>query len=328
MEINKLSRELQKASLTSGIIPTVIKTRESSPLKRTHVEIEDESPAIKVKTVLDPVTKQLSLVGEYRILEKLGSGGFGTTFKGEKYGEYYAIKKLKEEKYAIQEINMLQKISDFCASYFSCLNEILVDEKGSYYIVSDYIPGPSSKDLFASFTTISEVEYYTFKLFKELSEAIELLHENGIVHRDIKPENIIYNTRDKVFHLIDFGIAFDLDEPTARRKSRSLAGTTEYESPRYIKYWSDGKDTDEWRDILLYNDVYGIAITIYRLVEKRFPYLFTDRNNKLSYYVIKPIPYRSITSFMIRDQINLILLNNDPPSAEILSKIFNFSIEY
>jgi len=42
-------------------------------------------------------------------------------------------------------------------------------------------------------------------IFKNIAEAIQILHHNNIIHRDIKDENVLINTKTKKIQLIDFG---------------------------------------------------------------------------------------------------------------------------
>ena len=66
-------------------------------------------------------------------------------------------------------------------------------------------------------------------------EALEYIHENGVVHRDLKPENIMVDADDNI-KLIDFGIAGDA---AARRLTyanfTATLGTADYISPEQVK---------------------------------------------------------------------------------------------
>src|SRR5579863_8710698 len=63
----------------------------------------------------------------------------------------------------------------------------------------------------------------------EVLEALDYIHQNGVVHRDLKPENIMVDAEDNV-KLIDFGIAGD----AAARRLTYANITAALGSPNYI----------------------------------------------------------------------------------------------
>ena len=93
-------------------------------------------------------------------------------------------------------------------------------------------------------------------------EALEYIHDNGVVHRDLKPENIMVDAEDKV-KLIDFGIAGDAG---ARRLTyanfTATLGTADYISPEQVK----GKRGDGR------SDIYALGIILYEMLTGRQPF--------------------------------------------------------
>jgi serine/threonine-protein kinase len=93
-------------------------------------------------------------------------------------------------------------------------------------------------------------------------DALEYIHEQGVVHRDLKPENIMVDKNDNV-KLIDFGIAGDSG---ARRLTyanfTSTLGTADYISPEQVK----GK-RGEGR-----SDIYSMGVILYEMLTGRLPF--------------------------------------------------------
>ena len=93
-------------------------------------------------------------------------------------------------------------------------------------------------------------------------EALEYIHDNGVVHRDLKPENIMVDAEDNV-KLIDFGIAGDAG---ARRLTyanfTATLGTADYISPEQVK----GKRGDGR------SDIYALGIILYEMLTGRQPF--------------------------------------------------------
>jgi len=96
----------------------------------------------------------------------------------------------------------------------------------------------------------------------EVLEALEYIHENGVVHRDLKPENIMVDAADGI-KLIDFGIAGD---SAARRLTyanfTATLGTADYISPEQVK----GKRGDGR------SDIYAMGVILYEMLTGRQPF--------------------------------------------------------
>ncbi len=93
-------------------------------------------------------------------------------------------------------------------------------------------------------------------------DALEYIHENGVVHRDLKPENIMVDDHDNI-KLIDFGIAGDSE---ARRLTyanfTATLGTADYISPEQVK----GKRGDAR------SDIYAMGVILYEMLTGRQPF--------------------------------------------------------
>lgn len=91
------------------------------------------------------------------------------------------------------------------------------------------------------FDRIIEKEYfserYAAKVFKQILQAINYCHTQGICHRDLKPENFLYETKDDEsdIKVIDFGLSKILDASTkGLQRMKTKAGTPYYISPEVL----------------------------------------------------------------------------------------------
>ncbi|MDE3163173.1 MAG: serine/threonine protein kinase [Acidobacteriota bacterium] len=113
-------------------------------------------------------------------------------------------------------------------------------------------------------------------------EALEYIHEQGVVHRDLKPENIMVDANDHI-KLIDFGIAGD---SAARRLTyanfTATMGTADYISPEQIK----GKRGDGR------SDLYAMGVILYEMLTGKLPFTGTNpmevMNDRLLNYPVPP----------------------------------------
>jgi eukaryotic-like serine/threonine-protein kinase len=118
-----------------------------------------------------------------------------------------------------------------------------------------------------------------------ICDALEYIHNHGVVHRDLKPENIMVGDQDHV-KLIDFGIA---GQEGARRltfaKLSQLMGTPDYISPEQVK----GKRGDGR------SDVYALGVMLYEMLTGEVPFkgpnAFAIMNDRL---LNNPVPPREL----------------------------------
>lgn len=96
------------------------------------------------------------------------------------------------------------------------------------------------------------------ELFRQLADALQSLHEVGVVHRDVKPENIIVRPDGSHAVLLDLGLAQLADEVEGRlTRTRQFIGTLRYASPEQVLAVRrvDGR-----------TDIYSLGATLWELL--------------------------------------------------------------
>jgi serine/threonine protein kinase len=137
-------------------------------------------------------------------------------------------------------------------------------ERSQVYMVMEWLDGRLLRQILNEHRQLP-VER-AVRITVAICEALEHVHEHGVVHRDLKPENIMVGPEDAV-HLIDFGIA---GSAGARRLtfagfSQSM-GTPDYISPEQVK----GKRGDAR------SDVFALGVMLYEMLTGVVP--FTGAN--------------------------------------------------
>ncbi|MGA7106529.1 MAG: serine/threonine-protein kinase [Terracidiphilus sp.] len=155
----------------------------------------------------------------------------------------------------------------------------------------------------------------------EVLQALEYIHENGVVHRDLKPENIMVDDHGNI-KLIDFGIAGDT---AARRLTyanfTATLGTADYISPEQIK----GKRGDGR------SDIYAMGIILYEMLTGKQPFTGSSpmeaMNDRLLNYPIPP----SVANPAISPQLQEVLyraLERDPKNRYARARDFAHDLEH
>lgn len=238
---------------------------------------------------------EYNLIGQqiqgYRIVKKLGSGGYGTVYLGEKedLGKTYqtAIKHISMpnaegyesvlqdygyDKAAAQahfekmvegitaEINTLLALSKkdnrhIVAYYDHSIQRSIDPLRYDIFLRMEYLT-PLNRHIREKGMTLGEI----IRLGLNMCEALSLCHNSGVMHRDIKEANI-FISEDGSFKLGDFGVAKTAIETT---QAGSIKGTASYMAPEI--YLREPYDNSV--------DIYSLGIVLYKLLNhQRLPFM-------------------------------------------------------
>ena len=224
---------------------------------------------VKTPSQLSPDNLIGQVIGGCRIEKKIGKGGMATVFKAHhlSFDMPMAVKILHPH-LAESNPNMVERFLREARAavrlrHPNIINVMNVgEEKGIYYIVMSYVEGGSLAMMIKESGKIPPKR--TFEIALEVSRALQVAEEHGIVHRDIKPENILIDTRGNVL-LADLGVAKMLDTPEELSTTMTglVIGTAYYVSPEQIRY---AKDID------IRSDIYSLGATMYYMLTKVHPF--------------------------------------------------------
>ncbi len=147
------------------------------------------------------------LLGDWRIMGRLGEGGFGTVFLAERGAQKSAIKIVRDDPEGFSagierfrlEIIALEKLVD---PYIARIIDYDLTSNNPWF-ATEFINGPTL-DTKVKYEGVIEGSRW-FQLASNLFHALMTSHAAGVIHKDIKPSNIILGeTGNK---LIDFGSA-------------------------------------------------------------------------------------------------------------------------
>lgn len=181
-------------------------------------------------------------LGQYRLKQKLGSGGMGEVYLAEHQllRRPCAIKLIRPER--ADDQRTLKRFEREVRAMATLTHPNTVEiydyghsEDGTFYYVMEYLPGLTLEEIVHRYGPLppERVVYFLRQICGALHEA----HTIGLVHRDIKPSNIIVCERGGVHDvakLLDFGLVKalkDSNPPTRLTIEGAIAGTPLYMSP-------------------------------------------------------------------------------------------------
>ncbi|MFC6081503.1 serine/threonine-protein kinase [Sphaerisporangium aureirubrum] len=201
-------------------------------------------------------------LGPYRLLSRLGAGGFGEVHLAlDPEGRTVAVKVLHPHVAAdetavarlAREVETMRRVRG--AHIAEILDASL--EGTRPYIVTRYVQGRSLAALLAGGEPLRGGDL--MRLARGLAEALAAIHGAGVVHRDLKPANVII--ADGEPYVIDFGIAYALDSASVTA-SGAVLGTPGYLAPEVLEGGSVGPEAD----------VFSLGATLAYAASGRQPY--------------------------------------------------------
>lgn len=218
----------------------------------------------------------------YLITEQIGAGAMATVSK--------AVQKSLERHVAVKQIlSHLAQDEQFVVRFqreakaaAGLRHENIVaiidfgNEGDNYYIVTEYIDGPSLKQALAS--SKRPPLPAALSIAMQLLSGLEHSHNNGVVHRDIKPANVMI-TRSGIAKIMDFGIAHAADLPSLTTAGQVM-GTPSYMSPEQ----ASGKKVDHRADL------FSFGIILYEMLSGVLPFKGDTMFDLIKHIIHDPHP--------------------------------------
>ena len=207
------------------------------------------------------------MVGRYRILDFLGAGAMGEVFLAEdpQIKRRLAIK-------TVRLVGRPQEIEDRkrrllreaeAAGRLLHPNVVTLfdagEAEGILYLAFELVEGTDLAGRLEAGPPISLRE--VLRIIRQVADALDFAHRQGIVHRDIKPSNILLDKQGKV-KVADFGIAKVTGQSTELTVAGSVMGSPQYLSPEQIR----GEELDGR------SDIFSLGVVLYELLSQKRPF--------------------------------------------------------
>lgn len=212
-------------------------------------------------------------IGPYKLLQKIGEGGFGVVYMAEQQHPVRRKAALKIIKAGMDTREVIARFESerqaLALMDHPNIAKVLdagATESGRPYFVMELVKGVPITAFCDSNHMPAEQR---LKLFMDVCHAIQHAHHKGVIHRDVKPSNVMVTLHDgmPVVKVIDFGVAKatsqSLTEKTLFTAYGQMVGTPAYMSPEQAEM--SGLDIDTR------SDIYSLGVLLYELLTGTTP---------------------------------------------------------
>src|SRR3979411_2905297 len=197
------------------------------------------------------------IIGKYKILSTIGSGGFGTVYLAEDTWIDKKVALKVPHKQGVDFGELLREPRLLATLNHPNIVRILTAEKQEnvFFIVMEFVPGQTLEALLVRDGALNlglALDYTC-----QICNAVDHAHRQGILHRDLRPSNVLV-TQNGLLKVADFGTSLFLEI--------AAHGTTVIGSPPYMA-------PEQFQGKAVFaSDIYSLGVTMYQMFTGALPY--------------------------------------------------------
>ncbi len=197
------------------------------------------------------------LLGKYKIVSTIGSGGFGTVYLAE---DTWITKKVALKVPHRQNLNFSELLREprlLATLDHPNIVAITTAEKQDdiFFIVMEYVDGDTLEAVIGTHGALDVDRAVDYSI--QIGKAMAYAHEQGVIHRDLRPSNVLV-ARSGALKVADFG--------TSRFLEIAARGTTVIGSPPYMA-------PEQFQgEAVFASDLYSFGVTLYQMLTGDLPY--------------------------------------------------------
>ncbi|MDA1273017.1 MAG: serine/threonine-protein kinase [Verrucomicrobia bacterium] len=266
-DAEKIFEQARRRATPTAAVPNPSHASESSDTPTVVSPATDEG-------VRAPIEGPGTVIGHYKLLEKIGEGGCGVVYMAEQEQPVRRRVALKVIKLGMDTREVIarfeaeqQALALMDHPNIAQVFDAGATDTGRPYFVMELVRGvPITQFCDEQRVAVRE----RLELFMTVCQAVHHAHQKGIIHRDIKPSNVLVTLHDGVAvpKVIDFGIAKatqqKLTDKTLFTQFHQFLGTPAYMSPEQAEL--SGLDIDTR------SDIYSLGVLLYELLAGKTPF--------------------------------------------------------
>lgn len=220
-------------------------------------------------------------LGNYRLVQLLGRGGFATVYLGEHIHlqSYAALKVLQATLSETEQSTFVREAQTLVRLRHPHIVRLLdfALEEGEPFLVMDYAPGGSLRSLHPAGTCLPLDTVVSY--VRQVASALHYAHDQHLIHRDVKPENILVGPEGEIV-LGDFGLAMFTNRShsySTMFQAQAVAGTSHYLAPEQLQ----GQPRPQ-------SDQYALAVVAYEWLCGTHPFKGTPLEIAMQHLTMSP----------------------------------------
>jgi serine/threonine protein kinase len=197
------------------------------------------------------------IIGKYRILSTIGSGGFGTVYLAEDTWINKRVALKVPHRQGVDFGELLREPRLLATLNHPNIVTIMTAEKveNVFFIVMEYVAGETLESMIAEKGPLDVPIALDYTC--QISNALDHAHRNGVLHRDLRPSNVLVS-ENGLLKVADFG--------TSRFLEIAAHGTTVIGSPPYMA-------PEQFQGKAMFaSDIYSLGITMFQMLTGDLPY--------------------------------------------------------
>lgn len=204
------------------------------------------------------------VINQYRLESLLGEGGMGKVYRATdvRLLREVAIKVVLGESVENSQLDrFLQEARSLArVQHPGVITIYSIEEHPLHYIAMELVEGQELENVLNKGKPVPPDQAREWTV--QILDALQAVHDKGILHRDLKPSNIMLDSHDRV-RVMDFGLAKIVEEDLKLTKSGEVWGTPQYMAPEHVDPAFGELDNQ--------TDLYATGVILYQMLTGALP---------------------------------------------------------